>query len=720
LNTTFDCNSATAIPGSGWLLGKFINDNTGELFYVSEVHAYETSPKLGIMAVGLYKYNTVTKAWQAIGGLAPRDDPKAYQFKPVLYWEESGFSPEKWFQNYQPSFKFDSANRMHFALSGNTNSAIDGANKILYGYSEDGGLTWKKANGSPIIGLPLRGVANLPASLDTVAETTLNSAYGPYTGLVVDRNNKPGVGINELWRVWDGKTWSTETPKNFTGLGSANTGYRLPNNDILFNLKNANKIVRSASFDAASIGYDFTGYANVINFDDYSLRTTGTIYSVALRSDKKTAVLKTTITPAPLPSNWQHSDIDFISTPYYQGNAGYDNGSFVLTSYGKGIGSTQDSFHYVYKKMSGDGVMTARVSLPSPYSGAGLMMRETLDNNAKEISILLSPTPDTSRALMLVRNSTAGDTFNLASANSPSTTYWLRLVRTGNVFTSYSSQDGITFTPVQSITVPMNQEIYVGLANVANANRFYMLSSTFDNVTAPIDVCVHANPSVAVTPLSQKGTAGGNVNYAIAVTNNDSATCSASNFNLNSAMPSSVKGTLDVSSLTILPGKNANATLNVASSASTPVNTYAIDINAVNAGSTLFTGKASVSYEVTSGCVLSSPVITYSPCTQNVWDLAPVYYTVTITSKDSANCPSRVFAMALNVPSNYLLGGMSPRNVVLSPGQSADSKVTIIPQAGIPAGVYDINTISHNGGIGAATLIYVSANLTTPYTPTPF
>ncbi|VAW41264.1 hypothetical protein MNBD_CHLOROFLEXI01-25, partial [hydrothermal vent metagenome] len=59
--------------------------------------------------------------------------------------------------------------------------------------------------------------------------------------------------------------------------------------------------------------------------------------------------------------------------------------------------------------------------------------------------------------------------------------HWLRLVRSGNNITSYRSEDGQTWTLLDTMTVTMNQNIYIGMAVTANANSS-LTSATFNNI----------------------------------------------------------------------------------------------------------------------------------------------------------------------------------------------------------------------------------------------
>ncbi|MDI1352425.1 MAG: BNR-4 repeat-containing protein, partial [bacterium] len=480
--------TATAIPGGGWLLGRFFNDNLGTLYYSSQVHAFEGSNNNGQMAVGLYKYNTATKTWMALGNTVPNtiNDPYRINIFPVFFWENSGLGPlpAAWFQNYQPQFKFDSANRMHFTVVVNTNPSVLGLNRVVYAVSDDAGITWKKANGTVISGgLPLRAIDGLASTADIVGDNSVSPFYSPNVGLAVDKNGKAGVSINNLWRIWDGQAWTLNTPQN-TSLPPGMYGYRLPNNNLLMNASAVGKIIRAASFDKLGITYDYP--SAIRNLDDYSIKTTGVIYGATDNASKTQSILKTEIISAPLPKGWNSKNIS-LNPQSYNGESGYLNGSFIVRTYGDSLDLNNDSFTYVYKKVSNDAVISARVSLPETYSSAGLMMRETLASNSKHVSIYINPRPDGKLASVKVRQTTNASPGGFGTA-IPSVPYWLKIMRTGDLFTTYISADDINWTKIQSISVPMNKEIYIGLAVVSNGHKWYSETATYDNVSATINL----------------------------------------------------------------------------------------------------------------------------------------------------------------------------------------------------------------------------------------
>lgn len=489
-------NASTAIPGGGWMLGRFFADNNGVLYYSSMVHAYEASNNAGQNAVGLYRYNTATKTWSAIGAKAPITIPNMINVFPVFYWELSGLNTngvgnDNWFQNHQPSFKFDKDNRLHFALTTNTNHNAYGANRLLYAVSPDSGLSWQKANGTRITGLPLRGIDGLPATADVVANSDAAPGLGASPGLIVDKNGMVGLSVDSVWRVWDGNTWNKNTKQNITGFYTGNYGYRLPNNDLLIVSGSTSKVMATTSFNNSPLGYDYLGYNGLVDLDDYGLRTTGEIHAVALTGQDKQTLLKTTISEEALPDGWKGKDI-WLDTPSYLGSASFKDGTFVINNYGKAIENQNDSLYFVYKKMSGDGEFSARVvdsSLSTPlkgYARLGIMMRNSLAANSAEVGTILAPGTDNKGALFNVRPVTNAWSYASANASIKTTPYWVKLVRKGNVFTGYTSPDGINWTLLQTATVAMNKDIYVGMVAASYAHGYVMATATFDNVTAPV------------------------------------------------------------------------------------------------------------------------------------------------------------------------------------------------------------------------------------------
>ena len=186
-----------------------------------------------------------------------------------------------------------------------------------------------------------------------------------------------------------------------------------------------------------------------------------------------------TVTSQPLPVSWLDRDVG--GSVGVAGSASYANGTFTVA--GAGLGtfySSSDGFHFVYQPLSGDGTMVARVvSLQgSSAAQAGIMIRETLDAGANHVYLF-----DYSSAIWMTERTSTGASSSYQPLGSATLPYWIKLVRSGNVFTMYGSPDGVNWVQLgSSQTVSMAQSIYVGLA-VSNRTTSSLATATFDSVS---------------------------------------------------------------------------------------------------------------------------------------------------------------------------------------------------------------------------------------------
>jgi regulation of enolase protein 1 (concanavalin A-like superfamily) len=61
--------------------------------------------------------------------------------------------------------------------------------------------------------------------------------------------------------------------------------------------------------------------------------------------------------------------------------------------------------------------------------------------------------------------------------------YWVKVTRSGNSFSSYTSSDGVNWVQLgTSQTISMGQTVYVGLAATSGSTTA-LATATFDNVS---------------------------------------------------------------------------------------------------------------------------------------------------------------------------------------------------------------------------------------------
>ena len=153
-----------------------------------------------------------------------------------------------------------------------------------------------------------------------------------------------------------------------------------------------------------------------------------------------------------------------------------------MTGSGEDIYGTLDEFRFVYQPASGNCDITARVvsvQNADPWAEAGVMIRETLNSNARKVASLVT----FSNGVTLQRRSSTGGLTSYTRTTGLTAPYWVRLVRSGNTFTGYRSANGTTWVSTGSVTVTMGTNVFIGLA-VTSHRDGALNTSILDTVTA--------------------------------------------------------------------------------------------------------------------------------------------------------------------------------------------------------------------------------------------
>jgi hypothetical protein len=129
---------------------------------------------------------------------------------------------------------------------------------------------------------------------------------------------------------------------------------------------------------------------------------------------------------------------------------------------------------------------------------AGLMFRDTLAANSKNAFVDMSPTA----SIAFQRRTTTGSSTSRTTKSGLAIPYWLKLVRSGNVFQAFYSAAGATWTKLgSSYTITMGATAYVGLA-VTSHNTAALNTSTFDNVSVTPYANLAAGRTVTATSVA--------------------------------------------------------------------------------------------------------------------------------------------------------------------------------------------------------------------------
>jgi hypothetical protein len=205
--------------------------------------------------------------------------------------------------------------------------------------------------------------------------------------------------------------------------------------------------------------------------------TARAIYDAGSTTDSPPVTIIVT-DPAALPPPWLTSDIG----TKLAGNATTSNGVYTLSGAGT-ISGSLDGFRFLYQPLSANGEIRAQItSFSNGGSGglAGVMIRENLTAGSKYSAMGIAPDGTIWVQRRTKTNSkVSGGTYGTRKIPNA----WVRVVRTINGLASYSSSDGVSWALVDSRSVSMASEIYIGLI-VDSGQSGALANATFANVRA--------------------------------------------------------------------------------------------------------------------------------------------------------------------------------------------------------------------------------------------
>ena len=154
---------------------------------------------------------------------------------------------------------------------------------------------------------------------------------------------------------------------------------------------------------------------------------------------------------------------------------GVSSSEFEIVAGGSGIGGTADAAQFAYQKVTGDFDLKVRVaSLVMKNAGtqAGLMVREDLDANSRQLSMLVTPAEGLNCFQCIRRDTKWSDSTTTFSGGVPSyPEAWVRLQRVGNAITAYYGQDGAAWTVAAAVdATAYPAAVYIGIVASARNN----------------------------------------------------------------------------------------------------------------------------------------------------------------------------------------------------------------------------------------------------------
>jgi hypothetical protein len=195
-----------------------------------------------------------------------------------------------------------------------------------------------------------------------------------------------------------------------------------------------------------------------------------------------------------LPAGWSSQTIG----PLRAGAAAYLGSTFTVIAAGTDIWDPADEFRFVYRRVSGDVDVIARVSSltgAQAWTKAGVMIRESLTPTAAHASLFVS----TGKGVAYQRR--VGPGLPSSSTAGPLTKApgWVKLERRGSTITALWSKDSTSWTVIGSDVVTLPSSFYVGLA-VTSHSATATAVAAFDHVTVSTPVkTVNLLPAVSLT-----------------------------------------------------------------------------------------------------------------------------------------------------------------------------------------------------------------------------
>jgi hypothetical protein len=154
-----------------------------------------------------------------------------------------------------------------------------------------------------------------------------------------------------------------------------------------------------------------------------------------------------------LPAGWTSSN---VGNPALGGSATYSAGIFSVTGAGVDIWGSSDQFMFVYRQISGDATIIARVATVQnvdQWTKAGVMIRESLSAGSRHAFAFATP----SQGISFQRRTATGRTTAHTYGGGGTAPVWVKLERRSNYLTMFRSPDGTTWSKIGTCNVRDNE-----------------------------------------------------------------------------------------------------------------------------------------------------------------------------------------------------------------------------------------------------------------------
>jgi hypothetical protein len=166
-------------------------------------------------------------------------------------------------------------------------------------------------------------------------------------------------------------------------------------------------------------------------------------------------------------TTWASADVGAVGVA---GSMSQSGTTFTVRGSGDDVWGTADGFQFLHQKLRFNGEIIARVASLTNTNGwakAGVMIRADLTPGAAYGFMLLSA----SNGADFQYRAAAGAAAQMSPQDwGTAAPQWVRLVRSGNTITAYTSSDRTNWKQQGTATIALPDEAYVGLAVTAHNN----------------------------------------------------------------------------------------------------------------------------------------------------------------------------------------------------------------------------------------------------------
>ena len=232
-----------------------------------------------------------------------------------------------------------------------------------------------------------------------------------------------------------------------------------------------------------------------ITFTPAATGTFNTVFTLTHNGTGGSSLVDLTCSAIPaceVPANWIDTT---LGNPSIKGSACVTGSTYRINAGGNNIWSKNDQGRFLATPVSGNGEMVLKINwMDNAHEDTkvGIMFRQNLNDNSPNAFLCLNP----EKSVKLQTRTAAGQSTNKVENLGQYAPHWLRLVRTGNSFAAYHSEDGITWALVigggNPATISMTDTIFAGIAftshvsNVEASAEIQFVSMNFTPVTFPV------------------------------------------------------------------------------------------------------------------------------------------------------------------------------------------------------------------------------------------